>query len=470
MRGEGGEALDVALGLLRAPALRTALRERPLPPGVGEVLAIASGSAGGAHSAAGRTGYHEAELVEAARFYVQQILLTEDADAYRMLGTDRGADHATLRDHHRLLLRWLHPDRSPGAQWDSALSSRVNQAWNQLRTDAARAQYDQSLPPIPAPAPALVGAATAATPTPRPKRAAHNAAHIAAIAAPTGSGAALAEPTPPWRAHAAPAFVAVLGIFCLVLAWLAITRQDSLEDPAMAPRAQAAPTPAPTAHAAPAAPTPVGAAIDAIPTPLIAPDRPVEMTAMEMLGEVAAVAAPTRAVGPRESVLVEEIGIAAMAAPARAVVPAEAVLFEEREIAAIAAPTRAAPTRVAPTKAEAAPEDPMQLFLEAEDTIRGITDYLLTTSSTEPAWIDMPTRLEAAGLRSRLHTRHEGRAPRRMELDAPNWTLDSGAASMSAAYRLDARRGTVETGVLRIDLTRRDRQWRVVDLHLESAR
>lgn len=112
----------------------------------------------------------------------------------------------------------------------------------------------------------------------------------------------------------------------------------------------------------------------------------------------------------------------------------------------------------------------MQLFLEAEDTVRGVTDYLLATSSTEPAWIDMPTRLEAAGLRGQLQARHEGRAPHRMELDAPSWTLGNDAASVSAAYRIDARRSTVETGVLRIDLTRRDRQWRVLGLHLESAR
>src|SRR5690606_18733282 len=87
----------------------------------------------------------------------------------------------------------------------------------------------------------------------------------------------------------------------------------------------------------------------------------------------------------------------------------------------------------------------------------------------EPAWLDVPTHLEAAGIRTRLQARHEGRARARMEIDAPNWTLDTGAASMSAAYRLDVRRNTVETGVLRVDLGRRDRQWRVLGLHLDPA-
>ena len=112
----------------------------------------------------------------------------------------------------------------------------------------------------------------------------------------------------------------------------------------------------------------------------------------------------------------------------------------------------------------------MQLFLEAEDAVRSVTAYLSAADSTEPAWQDLPTRLEAAGIRTRLQARHEGRARTRMQVDAPNWALDADAASMSAAYRLDARRGTVETGILRVDLSRHDRQWRVLGLYLEPAR
>src|SRR5690606_35986625 len=129
-----GEALEQALGLLRAPALRASLRARPLPAGMEEVLAIASGSQERARAAADRTGYDAAELGEAARFYVQQVLLADGADAYRVLGADSGSGQAALREHHRLLLRWLHPDRSQGdALWETAMAARVNEAWNQLR-------------------------------------------------------------------------------------------------------------------------------------------------------------------------------------------------------------------------------------------------------------------------------------------------------------------------------------------------
>ena len=112
----------------------------------------------------------------------------------------------------------------------------------------------------------------------------------------------------------------------------------------------------------------------------------------------------------------------------------------------------------------------MQLFLEAEDAIRGVTAYLVADAASQPAWLDRPTRREAADIRTRLQTQHTGRAGTRMEVDAPNWTVDAAAASMSAAYRLDARRNTVETGVLRIDLSRRGRQWHVAGLYLEPAR
>ena len=209
MAGQGGEALELALGLLRAPALRTSLRTRALPEGIGEVLAIASGSTAAAREASARTGHPEAELVEASRFYVQQVLLAEGADAYRNLGAAPDATHAVLREHHHLLMRWLHPDRSEGAQWDSALSTRVNQAWNQLRTPQARASYDAANPiepPTPT-HPTPVGAATAATVPPIPHT------HL----------------PPPTPIPTGPIAVAFLTIACLALAWLALTREDRLD-------------------------------------------------------------------------------------------------------------------------------------------------------------------------------------------------------------------------------------------------
>jgi len=488
MRGHG-EALDVALGLLRAPALRTALRARPLPGGVGEVLAIASGSADSARSAAERTGYGEAELVEAARFYVQQVLLTEDADAYRVLGAAREADHATLRDHHRMLLRWLHPDRSEGAQWDSALSTRVNQAWNELRGQARRARYDAALPPVPD------AAAVAASPL-LPSYASRGAPLTVPV------GEALPERRSP---AAAPVLVGLLGVLCVALAWMAFTREDSFEefggaDPGeervvdVAER-MAAPLPTVLQGIEVVGPPVVeerGEVAPICPSGIFPRDAGEEGCDLVVAAEADAMGGAATQVEAMESVGMEvaaaeldgmevEVPVMGLAAPAPAQALAVGVDAGVRMEATArdAAPDKAVTDRVLPaagTTAPAAPvadaaviEDPLQLFLEAEDTIRGITAYLVASDGIEPAWLDVPTHLEAAGIRTRLQARHEVRTRARMEIDAPNWTLDTGAASMSAAYRLDVRRNTVETGVLRVDLGRRDRQWRVLGLHLDPA-
>ncbi|MEN1959474.1 DnaJ domain-containing protein [Luteimonas sp. MJ246] len=461
MTERSGEALDVALGLLRAPALRGALRARSLPEGVSEVLAIASGSAERARSAAERTGYTDVELVEAARFYVQQVLLVQGADAYRTLGADHSADHATLRDHHRLLLRWLHPDRSEGAQWDSALATRVNQAWNHVRTDAARAQYDttNSLAPP-------VGAATAATPGTRratlPK--------VAAVAAPTDG-----EPV---QSRAAPLAVALLGLACVVLAWLAITRQDLLHEEPATPN----PAPASVGAATAAIPSAEEAAVAALGAPRRSGREESRERARvqakegegrerqgtldeDQEGTIAAIAAPTIAATPAatptpiSSPAPSPVGAAIAAIPNATERPAR--------IAAVAAPTKADRALAAETPAPAHPE-PMQLFLEAETTLRTVTTYFAAGDGPEPAWLDIATGLEAAGARERLRSRHGGRAYMHMELTDPSWTLGSHAASVHGAYRLD-RRGPVETGMLRVELTRLGQHWRVAAVQLEPA-
>ena len=453
MTERSGEALDVALGLLRAPALRGALRARPLPGGVAEVLAIASGSADRTRAAAERTGYTEADLVEAARFYVQQVLLVQGVDAYRTLGTDPGADHATLRDHYRLLLRWLHPDRSEGEQWDSALATRVNQAWNQLRTDAARAQYD-----------AATGAGAATASTSHGSRA--TLPKVAAVAAPVAAE--------PGESRAGPIAVALLGLACVVLAWLAVNRQDPLHEELPAAR------PAGAAAAAAASPSAGDAAMAALSAPRTSgsTDRRAKATAQGTKLEaglaqpeasrdedaaVAVVAATSSAAitAPRRSVGQPD-GVAATVAPERA--------GHAAATAATSARTPApAPAPVAPATPAASQYDPMQLFLEAEATLHTVTSYFAAGDGPEPAWLDMPTGLEAAGARTRLRARHAGKAHRHMELTDPSWTLGSHAASVHGAYRLDRRSGPVETGMLRVELARLGQHWRVVAVQLEPA-
>jgi len=150
MASARGDALDWAVALGRAPGERHALRQRPLPDGMDVVLQVAGGShAAAIEEAAAHAGMAPAEVVEAARFYLREVLFFPEADAYRVLGLAADASDEQVKHHHRLLQQWLHPDR-PTSDWDAAFAARVNAAWSQLRTPARREAYAATLPATPA--------------------------------------------------------------------------------------------------------------------------------------------------------------------------------------------------------------------------------------------------------------------------------------------------------------------------------
>lgn len=141
MASARGDALDWALALARVPGERHALRQRPLPGGMDTVLQIAVGThAAAVTDAAAYSGMAPADVVEAARFYLREMLFFPDADVYRVLGLAADASDEQIKYHHRLLQQWLHPDR-PTSDWDAAFAARVNAAWSQVRTPARREAY-----------------------------------------------------------------------------------------------------------------------------------------------------------------------------------------------------------------------------------------------------------------------------------------------------------------------------------------
>lgn len=145
MGGAMGSALEWALALLQAPGERHVLRQKPLPQGMELLLGIAAGAMPEALAEeARRLGEPESRLREAARFYAREVLFHPQADAYRVLGVDAGASSERIKAHHRLLQLWLHPDRSHSED-DVVFATRVNAAWNRLRTADRRQLYDQAL-------------------------------------------------------------------------------------------------------------------------------------------------------------------------------------------------------------------------------------------------------------------------------------------------------------------------------------
>src|SRR5690606_36064881 len=136
------DALELALALHQAPLQRFALRDCPLPENIGAVLQLASGTQPQLQEAAAQFSESEDTVLEAVRFFLHQVLFEPGTDAYRILGLSANADSNLIRQHHAWLQRWLHPDRR-GEDWEAVFTTKVNWAWQQLRNESAREEYDR---------------------------------------------------------------------------------------------------------------------------------------------------------------------------------------------------------------------------------------------------------------------------------------------------------------------------------------
>lgn len=137
-------AMRAALTALALPTQLKAMRGSELPPGVDVLLAIAAGDDETCRNAAVLATRRDDEILRAAEFYIEQILLHADSDSYRVLGASSEADQKTLRSNMALLMRWLHPD-SPASAKRAHLTNRVLTAWETVKTPERRAAYDRSL-------------------------------------------------------------------------------------------------------------------------------------------------------------------------------------------------------------------------------------------------------------------------------------------------------------------------------------
>jgi hypothetical protein len=137
------DALELALALHQAPIQRFALRDRPLPENIDAALQLASATQPQLADAAAMFSESEEVMLEAVRFYLHQVLFEPGTDAYRVLGLAPHADSKQIRQHYMLLQRWLHPDRR-GEDWEAVFTTKVNWAWQQLRNQTSREEYDRS--------------------------------------------------------------------------------------------------------------------------------------------------------------------------------------------------------------------------------------------------------------------------------------------------------------------------------------
>ncbi len=123
--------IELALDLARMPTLARTSVAPPVPPNVMELMRIAAVSPEACQAAVAKTREPKRVVIEAARFYLQQVLFRPDADCYRILGVEPTTSRATARDHMRWLMEWLHPDRNNNS-WDAVYAERVLKAWREV--------------------------------------------------------------------------------------------------------------------------------------------------------------------------------------------------------------------------------------------------------------------------------------------------------------------------------------------------
>ena len=128
---EQGHVIDFALDLARMPALARSSVAPALPSNILELMRIAATCPEACEAAVARTGEPAPALIEAARFYLQQVLFRPEADSYRILGIEPTASRETARNHMRWLMEWLHPDRNNNS-WDAVYAERVLKAWGEV--------------------------------------------------------------------------------------------------------------------------------------------------------------------------------------------------------------------------------------------------------------------------------------------------------------------------------------------------
>lgn len=151
-QGEALAVVELALAVYRQPARHAELLRGngALPSGLAVLLRLAGGTEAQELDHGLAALAPESELRKAALFFVEEVLFQREASYYRVLGLNQGATAEQIKEHHRLLMRLFHPDRSTqGDERREHFATRANLAYNTLRDAESRSRYDESLRPPP---------------------------------------------------------------------------------------------------------------------------------------------------------------------------------------------------------------------------------------------------------------------------------------------------------------------------------
>jgi hypothetical protein len=131
MNDERPKAIDVALAVYKQPGQFAIPKPGRFPTGMLDIIKTAAGDDDTIHLLCDDTHLPRDTAIQVCKFYLQKLLTTGSNDPYLMLGLDRNASLADLKDHKRWLLKWLHPDRNP-SKWESGLFLKVGKAAMQI--------------------------------------------------------------------------------------------------------------------------------------------------------------------------------------------------------------------------------------------------------------------------------------------------------------------------------------------------
>ncbi len=465
-------ALDVARFLLRQPARRLPLRERALPGDVREVIDLASGAAGRLAEAAAKTGDTPAEILEATRFYVREILLYEGADAYRVLGVAPDASADIIKSNFRALQTWLHPDRTRDA-WDIGYATRINTAWGALRSPERRAAYDAQMNTSAHGLPAGVVASPAVIPrwqetlperSPRRNWLGLGAALVAGtVLAALALRQSLAPP-PEWPRDDSRTVADSPSILESDPAELLKRVTGKAERAPPAPTASRPPIAAESAKRAP--PSAIAEKLPPVPTqkleplPATAPLRlspePLPVRSAETV-----VAAPAKPSSPQEAAPARPL----QPAPLPAVVAAPAVVTTGNTVPPVAT---AAATQEPQAVTSEAPVDLVERISLVHRRGTELTGYLTGRSSrSPPIWKTVAAQDAAATIRTQLVREVSADVPgRKSRLGNPVWQVSAERATMTS--KIAGVAGDAQLATLRVHLAWQGDMWLVHAIEAEN--
>jgi hypothetical protein len=128
---QGSDAIEAVLALYRQPGLARQMEHAELPAGMIDVLRIAAGPLEDVQGLAHYLGADAQELFDASLFFLQTSLFHPRASDARIMALGVDATATQLRDHKRLILKWLHPDRNRN-NWENKLFNRALDAATRL--------------------------------------------------------------------------------------------------------------------------------------------------------------------------------------------------------------------------------------------------------------------------------------------------------------------------------------------------